>query len=210
MKLKGRMFCLTCLLVFSSLSKMVMADEWVANVGVLSEYHVRGMLINDTAILNASVNYENDGFSAGSWVGQIEDGLEFDFYARYGWDFDNGISLTTGLKSIQFTSDIDTQINELNFYGNYAGFSFEQTFGVQSFATASDQAFSFSALSYQFLQGFYVTLGAFGGDFSGEYGEFGYRTVVKGLEIGATYIRSGRELDDNESVFFTISHSFSL
>ena len=61
------------------LSTSVMA-EWSANVGMVSDYHFRGIQQTQSASASAGVDYEKGGFYAGSWAAEVEDGLEVDFY----------------------------------------------------------------------------------------------------------------------------------
>ena len=82
------------------LSTSVMA-EWSANVGMVSDYHFRGIQQTQSASASAGVDYEKGGFYAGSWAAEVEDGLEVDFYAGYGIELDNGLALGLGATTYQ-------------------------------------------------------------------------------------------------------------
>ena len=56
--------------------------------------------------------------------------------------------------------------------------------------------------------GFSATVGSWGKDFSGEYVELGYGTSVGEFDVGVGLVMSGSDLDDKESLYFSIGKSF--
>ena len=77
------------------LSTSAMAD-WSANVGLVSDYHFRGIQQTESASASAGIDYENGGIYAGVWTAEVEDGLEVDIYGGYGHEFESGLGLGIG------------------------------------------------------------------------------------------------------------------
>jgi uncharacterized protein (TIGR02001 family) len=196
----------------SMLSQAAMA-EWSANVGVMSDYHFRGIQQTESASANGGVDFESGGFYLGAWTAEVEDGLEIDLYGGYGMEFDNGIGLSVGYTTYQYTGDFDSEYNEFNFGASYGMVSVEYSVGewdgVVGNEAATESDYSFLAVTLEH-NGFYGTFGSWGDEFDGEYGEIGYGTEVSGFDLGVAVVFSGSDLDDSESVYFTIGKSFSL
>lgn len=191
------------------LSSSVMA-EWSANVGMMSEYHFRGIVQNATATMNGGVDYEADGFYAGAWAADVEDGLEIDFYAGYGVELDGGIALSAGLTTYQYTGDFDSAYNELNLGVGFGLVSLEYTLGQHDEDTGlgiPESDYSFTGLSIA-SGDFGATVGIWGKDFEGEYLEVTYGTTIGEFDVGAGLVISGSDLDDDESLYLTIGKTF--
>lgn len=199
-------------LVASTLLATQAQAELSANAGLMSEYHFRGIIQNGTATANGGLDYEDGGFYAGVWGADVEDGLEIDLYAGYGHEFDGGFGLSAGVTTYLYTGDFDSRYDEINLGASFGKFSLEYTIGKQ----ADDAGLEIAEADYTFVgisfehEGFSATVGSFGKDFSGEYAEFGYGFEMAGFDAGVGLVISGSDLDDDESVYFTIGKSFSL
>nr|WP_136251418.1 TorF family putative porin [Ningiella ruwaisensis] len=183
--------------------------SWSANAGLMTEYHFRGIVQNSTATANGGVDVELGGFYGGVWAADVEDGLEIDVYGGYGFEFENGLSLGAGLTTYQYTGDFDTEYNEINLSAGYGFLSVEYTLGERDGEGDPDDSYTFTGITAEHA-GFYATVGIFGGDYEGNYGEVGYGTSIEGFDVGVAFIKSDSDLDNDESIYFTISKSFDL
>lgn len=197
----------------STLMASAAQAEVTANVGLLSEYHFRGIVQNSTATANGGVDYSSDGFYAGVWAADLEDGLEIDLYGGYGFEFDNGLSLSAGLTTYIYTGDFDSGYDELNLGAAFGKFSVEYTIGkwdgVVGNEDETEADYTFLGLTFEH-EGFSATFGAFGDEFEGEYLELGYGFSYEGFDLGVALISSGSDLDNDESLYFSIGRSFGL
>lgn len=207
------------LLASTLASSMASAQEITGNVGLMSEYHFRGIIQNSTATANGGIDVESGNWSAGIWAADVEDGLEVDLYGGYGFELESGIGLSAGVTEYLYTGDFDSGYSEINLGASYGLFSLEYTLGEWDGVDCSpedDDCTDGETESYTFVgltvenEGFYATVGSFGGDFSGEYGEIGYGLEVATFDVGAAIVFSDNELDNDEAFYFTISKSFSL
>jgi len=203
----------TAVLIASSASQVALAEGSVsANVGFVSEYHFRGIQQIGSGSASAGLDYENGGFYAGTWAADVDDGLEVDFYAGYGIEFDSGLSLGAGVTTYQYTGDFDSAYNELNLSAGFGMFSLEYSIGSQDDdadlgITEADYTFTGITIEHNGISG---TFGSWGDDFTGEYFEVAYGTEVGGFDVGVGVIFSGSDLDDDEAMYFSLSKSFDL
>lgn len=181
-----------------------------ANVGAVSEYYFRGIQQTDSLSLSAGLDYEKDGFYAGTWVADVKDGAEVDFYAGYGWELASGVSLGAGVTTYQYTGDFDSAYNELNLSAGYGMFSVEYTIGDWE----EDADLDIAGGSYTFLgltaeyEGFYGTYGTFGDESSGSYVEVGYGGSTDYFDYGVSFISADEDLGDDEAFVLSLSKSF--
>lgn len=193
------------------LSTTAMAD-WSANVGIVSDYHFRGIQQTESASASAGIDYENGGFYAGVWTAEVEDGLEVDLYGGYGFDITDSVSGSIGYTTYQYTGDFDSAYNELNFGLSAGMVSLEYSVGTWDGPVGAevDVDYDFIGVTLAGDSGLYGTVGVFGKDTEGEYLEVGYGTSVGEFDVGLGVVISGSDLDDSESLYLSLSKSFDL
>lgn len=181
-----------------------------ANAAVVSQYFFRGVMQTDTASASAGIDYEVGDFSVGTWVADVQDGLEIDFYGSYNLALDSGLELGAGFTSYQYTGDFDTQYNEINFGASYEFLSFTYNVGTWEVENGADQDYNFLSITASY-EGFYGTYGNWGNEFDGDYIELGYGTEVSGFDIGVALIANSKELNSgeaDESLIFSLGKTF--
>jgi len=181
-----------------------------ANAAVVSQYFFRGVAQTDTASASAGVDYETGNFSVGTWVADVQDGLEIDFYGSYANELDSGFGYSVGFTSYQYTGDFDTEYNEVNLGASYEFLSLAYSIGTWEVEGGSDQDYDFLSVTAEY-EGFYATYGTWGDEFDGDYIELGYGAEVSGFDIGVALIANSKELNGgeaDESLVFSISKSF--
>jgi uncharacterized protein (TIGR02001 family) len=194
--------------------------EVSANVGLVSEYHFRGIRQTDDASASAGLDYENGGFYLGTWTADVEDGLEIDVYAGYGFDLSEDFSASIGVTTYQYTGDFDSAYNEVNLGLGFGAFSLEYTVGTQDDDIdlgITETDYTFLALTFEH-EGFYGTYGTFGDEVDGDYFEFGWGTEIGGFDAGVSVILADSDLgaggasgdDSDETIVFSLSKSFDL
>ncbi|MFQ3248559.1 MAG: hypothetical protein ACI9O6_000361 [Glaciecola sp.] len=195
------------------ISQTAMA-EWSANIGLVSDYHFRGIQQTESASTSAGLDYTGGtGFYAGAWTAEVEDGLEVDLYAGYGIELDNGVSLDANFTTYQYTGDFDSAYNEIGLGAGFGLFSVGYVQGkwdgVVGDEAATEGDYSLVTIGIE-KDGWSATIGSYGKDAEGEYGEIAYGTEIGGFDVGVGLVLSGSDLDDSESLYFSISKSFDL
>lgn len=183
-----------------------------ANIGVVSEYHFRGVAQTTDASASAGIDYENKGFYLGAWTADVSDGLEIDVYGGYGYEFESGLGTSIGFTTYQYTGDFDSAYNEVNLGLSFGKFAIDYAIGTRE----DDVDLGITESDYTFLsltvehEGFYGTFGTWGDESDGEYFEAGYGTEIGGFDVGISVVASGSDLDDDETILFSIGKSFDL
>jgi uncharacterized protein (TIGR02001 family) len=193
-------------------SQPALAEDFSANIGMMSDYIFRGVKQNTEASAFGGLDYENSGFYVGTWAAEVGEGLEYDLYGGYAGsvgDFTYGVGYT----GYFYTDDFDDTYQELNLSAGYSILTIDYAYG-------SYDNFDESSLDYDFLsatleyEGFYAKYGTWGRDFDGDYVEAGYGTEVSGFDVGIAAVHSSSELVANGSsetaLVFSIGKSFDL
>jgi len=201
-------------LAASSFSQVALAEGSVsANIGYVSQYHYRGIQQTDAGSASAGLDYENGGFYIGTWAADVADGIEVDLYGGYGIELDSGLSLGLGVTTYQYTGNFDTAYNEVNLSAGYGlfsvGYSQGKWDGVVGDEAATEGDYSILTISIE-SNGFSGTFGTYGQDAEGDYFDVAYGTEIGGFDVGIGVLFSGSDLNDNESMYFSLSKSFDL
>ena len=182
------------------LSAIVGAVEFSGNIGYASEYHYRGIFQHANS-LNAGVDIEAGGFSAGVWTADVGDGAEVDLYGSYTLDIKEDLSVYAGMTGYYYTGDFDETYEELNIGLDYKFLSVAHSYGTWDGDGGVNYNFTSVTANWE---GFYTTYGIFGKEFEGDYVEAGYGLSWKGFDFGASYIIT----DEKDSFVGTVSKAF--
>ena len=200
------------LLATSGMSQIAYADV-SANVGVVSQYHFRGVQQTAGASASVGIDYTQDGFSLGSWAADVSDGLEIDVYGSYVFELESGLSFGVGGTSYQYTGNFDSAYNEVNLTAGYGVFSVAynigQWDGVVGNEAATERDYTILTIAIEH-NGFTGTFGSYGDEADGEYLDLSYGTEIGGFDAGVGILISGSDLDDDESLYFSFAKSFDL
>ena len=195
-----------------SLSPSVYA-EVSANIGVVSQYHFRGIQQTQGASTSAGLDYANAGFSMGTWAADVDDGLEVDYYGAYSFALDNGMSFDIGGTSYQYTGTFDSAYNEFNLTASFAGFKLNYNKGKWDGVVGNEAAtaanYTITIISYE-RNGFTGTYGKYGDEAVGDYFDLSYATTIGEFDVGVGLLVSGKDLNDDESLYFSFAKSFEL
>ncbi|MGB5721966.1 MAG: TorF family putative porin, partial [Woeseiaceae bacterium] len=185
--------------------------QWSANVGWASDYYFRGILQSPTSP-SGGIDYESNGFYAGTWAADVYDGLEVDGYFGYGGEAGD-FSYNIGYTGYFYTGDFDDTYQEINLGGGFGLFSAEVAIGQYDNFAGPKQDYTYYAVSVE-KNGFYGKYAGFSQDFNGNYFEAGYGTTVSDIDLGLSLLIADKDLsitgNTNESLIFTIGKSFDL
>jgi len=190
--------------------------EWSANLGWASEYHFRGIFQHSSSA-SGGVDFEQDGFYAGTWAADVGDGLEVDGYFGYGGEYED-FTYGIGFTGYYYTGDFDDTYQEINLGFGYNILSVDVAIGEYDNFGGPTQDYTYYALTLA-QNGFYGTFAGFSRDADGEYIELGYGTTVADIDLGISLIFANDDLlcapgdplcSEDESLLFTIGKSFDL
>ncbi len=180
-----------------------------ANLGFASEYYYRGIFQESTSA-SAGIDFESNGFYAGTWAADVGDGLEVDGYFGYGTSVGD-VSLSVGFTGYYYTGDFDDTYQEINLGAGFGLFSFDVAVGEYENFDGPTQDYTYYSITAE-KNGFYGKYAGFSQDFEGEYVELGYGTTIAELDVGLSLIFSNSDLvgESDEAVVFTIGKSFDI
>lgn len=210
-----RISLFACALLITSLlpaAASAQEAELTANVGWVSEYLYRG-IAQKSSSASAGIDLAVGPLYLGSWAADVGDGSEVDLYGGLGYEV-RGVSLSAGGTGYFYTGEFDDTYLEGNLGMAFGPLSAD--FAVGSYRTEPEP------LDYTVLEvtaearGVYLTVGTFGGDFSGEYGEFGYGFQISGTDLDIGWVVSDSELAllpsgrSDATLVFGVSRTFTL
>jgi len=204
--MKIRNLALACVALLASGTA---AAEVTANLGFLSDYYYRG-IFQSTSAANGGIDFEKNGFYAGTWAADVKDGLEVDGYFGYGGEVgDFGYSV--GYTGYFYTGDFDDTYQEINLGGSYGIAAVDIAVGRYENFAGPTLDYTWYALTLE-KNGFFGRLAGFGQDFAGEYLEVGYGTSIADFDVGISAIFANEDLVgvNQESLVFSIGKTFEL
>ena len=202
---------LTTLVIALLISSTANAEEeWSTNFGWVSEYIFRGIPQDDSSAY-VGLDYENDGFYAGTWAADVGQGSEVDFYFGYGGEFAEDWSYGVGATGYFYTDDFDDTYKEVNLSLGHSGVSVDAAIGEYDNFGGQTLDYSFVSLTGEY-EDFYTVIGSFGQDFDGDYYEAGYGVEIGGFDVSVSVVHSTSSLlgASDTSVLFGIGRSISL
>lgn len=205
------------------------ADDAIltGNAGILSDYIFRG-IPQDTGVGNGGLDLEYAGFYLGTWLADVGDGVEYDLYGGYKYEFESGFYLGAGYTSYQYSDDFDDEYNEINVYASgsagdvsldleYSTGEYNGDFGDGNGGIEGDEyTFLAGMIGYN---GVYLTYGDFGDDADddlGHYFEVGYTMDLAGFEVTGAVVHTsdadilGTDDDDETEAYVSISWGFDV
>ena len=170
--------------------------EVSANAGWVSQYFYRGSL-QKTSSASAGLDVGFGALSFGTWLADVGDGTEIDFFGSVGVDVGEG-SLSIGGTAYLYTGQFDETYLEVNLGAGYGPLSVEFSIGQYDSppdggAIGDKQDYWFAAVTAEH-EGFYGTVAGFGMDFSGNYGEVGYGFSAADLDFTISGILNDSDL----------------
>jgi len=180
-----------------------------ANLGFASEYYYRGIFQEDSSA-SGGLDYESNGFYAGTWAADVGDGLEVDGYFGYGGEAGD-FTYSVGFTGYYYTGDFDDTYQEINLGAGFGLFSFDVAVGEYENFDGPTLDYIYYSITAE-KDGFYGKYAGFSQDFEGEYVEVGYGTTIAELDVGLSLIFSNSDLvgESDEAVVFTIGKSFDI
>ena len=203
----------------------VASADWSANLGFASDYYFRGYFQNSSSA-SGGVDFEANGFYAGTWTADVGDGLEVDLYGGYGGEVGD-FNWSVGVTGYYYTGDFDETYEEINLSAGYSIVTLDVAVG--RYDSPPDDAaclptipptgcnpdtsdYTFYSLTVE-KNGFYGKYGAFEQDIEGSYFEAGYGTSVAEIDLGVSLIFQDSDItgtDSNEAIVFTVGKTFDL
>ena len=182
-----------------------------ANIGFASDYYYRGIFQAQSSA-SAGIDYEQDGFFAGTWAADVKDGLEIDGYFGYGGEVGE-FGYSVGYTGYLYSGDFDDTYQEINLGSSFGLLSLDVAIGKYKNFSGPTQDYTYCALTLE-KDGFYGKYAGFSQDMSGEYFELGYSTTVAEIDLGLTLVFNDKDLSgdgqSDQALVISIGKSFNI
>jgi len=197
------------LVALALLSTGAAKAEVSANLGFASDYYYRGIFQAPNSV-NAGLDFGKNGFFAGTWAADVNDGLEIDGYFGYGATVGD-VDLSVGYTGYFYTGDFDDTYQELNLGTTYGLVTLDVAIGQYDNFAGPKLDYTYYALTVE-KNGFYGKYAGFSQDFAGEYFEAGFSTTIAEVDVGISAIFANKDLvgTSDESLVLTVGKSFDL
>ena len=216
-----------------SLSMFAHAGEAVAddhassvsyNIGYMSEYWYRGVYQSDSAV-SFGADYEAGSFYAGTWMADVDDGIEFDVYAGFNFEM-MGMPMYLGATGYYYSDNFDGNYEEMNAGVDMGFIALDVAFAGQYEEVDANYVNTGNDLDYQHYT---ITLPlsfvglpldysyqTFQDELSGFTHELSYGTSVGGADVGLVLGRNSENSTaaiagtDNDTTYATFSLGYSF
>lgn len=206
------------------------AAEASGNIALSTDYKFRGISQSDGEAISGGFDVAFDnGFYIGTWGSSIEDwgnGLELDYYAGYGGEFNESVSYDVGLLAYTYPNEDSGDLDYNEIYGSIgvADFTLGFAYSDDYFAGTGDFTYLYVDYSYALSESYSLDLhlgdnaiddeDAFGTPDYMDY-SIGVSTSFEGLDLSLSYIDTDLSTDEcfggddlcDGSVVFTLSKS---
>jgi uncharacterized protein (TIGR02001 family) len=194
------------------------------NIGYMSEYWYRGVYQSDSAV-SFGADYEAGMLYAGTWLADVDDGIEFDVYAGISFEM-MGMPMYLGATGYYYSDNFDGNYEELNagvdmgfmaldvaFAGEYENIDSN---GVNTGAKSDYEHYTITVpLSFVGLPLDY-SYQTFQDELSGFTHELSYGTTVGGADVGLVVGRNSENSTaatagtDNDTTYATFNLGYSF
>jgi len=199
----------TVLIALTLFSAGAAQADATANLGFASDYYYRGIFQAPNSV-SAGLDFEENGFYAGTWTADVKDGLEVDGYFGYGTRL-GGVDYSVGYTGYFYTGDFDDTYQELNLGASHGPVHLDVAFGQYDNFAGPTLDYTYYSLTVE-KAGFYGKYAGFWQDFAGEYFEAGFSTTIAEVDVGIAAIFANKDLvgSADESLVLSIGKSFDL
>jgi len=176
------------------------------NVGVMSDYWYRGVFQSESAVMFGA-DYEKNGIYVGTWVADVDKGLEYDIYGGYGFTV-LGVDSYIGATGYYYTDDFDSDYQEINTGVSYSGFSVDYSIG--EYKTAKTQDYTWTEVSYAIMDNLTVSYGEWGKELKGSVYKVNFNKTIQGLDLGVEVGKNDSDTTGADKYVDTTYATFSL
>jgi uncharacterized protein (TIGR02001 family) len=179
---------------------MTAQAEFTGNIGYESEYVFRGVPQERSSAQGGldwddKVGSSNLDYYVGTWVADVGEGLEIDYYGGINGEAGD-FSYKLGGTVYTYNDDFDDTYKEVNLGGGWKWLTLDAAVGKYDGELIKNNGSTDNNPSYQVYEltaernGFFLTLGTFADDAEGQWGEIGYGWDWKGVDLNFKWIYS--------------------
>ena len=197
---------LMIILLLGSFPTITQASSMSYNMGYMSDYWYRGVFQSESAV-SFGADIEVNNFYLGTWVADVDQGIEMDVYGGYMFsilDIDSYIGATGYYYSDNFDSDYE-EINAGLSYGNVS-----YDYSVGKYKTTTEQDYSWSEVTMSFTDNLSVSYGEWGKDLKGSVTKVNFNKTIHDIDFGVEVGKNDSDTTGVAKYVDTTYATFSL
>ena len=197
---------LMIILLLGSFPTITQASSMSYNVGYMSDYWYRGVFQSESAV-SFGADTEVGNFYVGTWMADVDTGIEMDVYGGYGFTI-LGMDSYIGATGYYYSDNFDSDYEEINTGLSYGGVSYD--YSVGKYKTATEQDYSWSEVTMSFTDNLSVSYGEWGKDLKGSVTKVNFNKTINDIDFGVEVGKNDSDTTGAAKYVDTTYATFSL
>ena len=194
------------ILLLGSFPTITQASSMSYNVGYMSDYWYRGVFQSESAV-SFGADAEVGNFYVGTWMADVDTGIEMDVYGGYGFTI-LGMDSYIGATGYYYSDNFDSDYEEINTGLSYGGVSYD--YSVGKYKTATEQDYSWSEVTMSFTDNLSVSYGEWGKDLKGSVTKVNFNKTIHDIDFGVEVGKNDSDTTGAAKYVDTTYATFSL
>ena len=197
---------LMIILLLGSFPTITQASSMSYNVGYMSDYWYRGVFQSESAV-SFGADTEVGNFYVGTWMADVDQGIEMDVYGGYGFTI-LGMDSYIGATGYYYSDNFDSDYEEINTGLSYGNVSYD--YSVGKYKTATEQDYSWSEVTMSFTDNLSVSYGEWGKDLKGSVTKVNFNKTIHDIDFGVEVGKNDSDTTGAAKYVDTTYATFSL
>ena len=197
---------LMIILLLGSFPTITQASSMSYNVGYMSDYWYRGVFQSESAV-SFGADTEVGNFYVGTWMADVDQGIEMDVYGGYGFTI-LGMDSYIGATGYYYSDNFDSDYEEINAGLSYGNVSYD--YSVGKYKTTTEQDYSWSEVTMSFTDNLSVSYGEWGKDLKGSVTKVNFNKTIHDIDFGVEVGKNDSDTTGAAKYVDTTYATFSL
>ena len=197
---------LMIILLLGSFPTITQASSMSYNVGYMSDYWYRGVFQSESAV-SFGADAEVGNFYVGTWMADVDTGIEMDVYGGYGFTI-LGMDSYIGATGYYYSDNFDSDYEEINTGLSYGNVSYD--YSVGKYKTTTEQDYSWSEVTMSFTDNLSVSYGEWGKDLKGSVTKVNFNKTINDIDFGVEVGKNDSDTTGAAKYVDTTYATFSL
>ena len=197
---------LMIILLLGSFPTITQASSMSYNVGYMSDYWYRGVFQSESAV-SFGADTEVGNFYVGTWMADVDQGIEMDVYGGYGFTI-LGMDSYIGATGYYYSDNFDSDYEEINTGLSYGNVSYD--YSVGNYKTTTEQDYSWSEVTMSFTDNLSVSYGEWGKDLKGSVTKVNFNKTIHDIDFGVEVGKNDSDTTGAAKYVDTTYATFSL
>ena len=194
------------ILLLGSFPTITQASSMSYNVGYMSDYWYRGVFQSESAV-SFGADAEVGNFYVGTWMADVDQGIEMDVYGGYGFTI-LGMDSYIGATGYYYSDNFDSDYEEINTGLSYGMISYD--YSVGNYKTTTEQDYSWSEVTMSFTDNLSVSYGEWGKDLKGSVTKVNFNKTINDIDFGVEVGKNDSDTTGAAKYVDTTYATFSL